>query len=192
MRRLNPTLIALLAGVAVLIGLIIYFATVRHPDEDKVTQNEAVPTVAAKALAPGRLCSSQTTYELIKREIFARAAQMRGTNQAAYAQIAGYAVVRMENPVAESEDRTTGAVNCSGSLSLDLPPGVSMTGGRSTLMSNVDYSVDASGGVTLKNADALIAPLATLVRTAPPVPPPGVETNVPAPDANGAQPENMF
>ena len=52
-----------------------------------------------------------------------------------------YAVLRMENPVMESEDSTTGAVNCSGSLSLDLPPGVAVVGGRRTLMSDVDYTV---------------------------------------------------
>lgn len=192
MRKLNPTLMALLGGVAVLLGLIIYFVTIRSSDQDKLAQNEAVPAIAKKTAAPEKLCSSQTTYELIKREIFVRAAQMRGTNQAAaYAQIAGYAVVRMENPVAESVDSTTGAVNCSGSLSLDLPPGVAMTGGRSTLMSNIDYSVEASGNVTLKNADALVAPLATLARTAPPIPPPAAETNEMAPAqpaANGVAP----
>ena len=189
MRKLNPTLVALLGGVAVLIGLIVYFAAIRSSDQDKLDQNEsvneAVPTIAKKAAAPEKLCSSQGTYELIKREIFARAAQMRGTNQAAYTQIAGFAVVRMENPVAENVDPTTGAVNCSGSLSLDLPPGVAMTGGRRTLVSNIDYSVDASGNVTLKNADALVAPLATLARTAPPIPPPGAETNQPTPGPPG-------
>ena len=33
----------------------------------------------------------------------------------------------------ESQDGSTGAVNCSGSLSLDLPPGVAVVGGRRTL-----------------------------------------------------------
>ena len=71
----------------------------------------------------------------------------------------------------ESRDATTGAVNCSGSLSLDLPPGVSVVGGRRTLMSDVDYTIqqaaDGSGNVVLlRNADAIITPLATLARVA--------------------------
>ena len=43
----------------------------------------------------------------------------------------------------------TGAVSCSGSLSLDLPPGVGVVGGRRTLSADVDYVVqqaaDGSG-----------------------------------------------
>ena len=73
----------------------------------------------------------------------------------------------------ESEDSSTGAVNCSGSLSLDLPPGVAVVGGRRTLTSDVDYTVqpaaDGSGNVVLlRNADAIITPLATLARVAQP------------------------
>jgi hypothetical protein len=80
----------------------------------------------------------------------------------------------------ESQDESTGAVNCSGSLSLDLPPGVAVVGGRRTLMSDVDYTVqpaaDGSGNVVvLRNADTIIAPLATLARVGPPAQPAGSE-----------------
>ena len=73
----------------------------------------------------------------------------------------------------ESQDSATGAINCSGSLSLDLPPGVAVVGGRRTLTSDVDYTVqpaaDGSGDVVLlRNADAIVAPLATLARVAEP------------------------
>jgi len=82
----------------------------------------------------------------------------------------------MEAPLMESEDMSTGAVMFSGSLSLDLPPGVAAVGGRRTLMSDVDYTVqqaaDGSGtAVLLRNADAIITPLATLVRVVPPAEP---------------------
>ena len=56
------------------------------------------------------------------------------------------AVLRMENPVMESQDSTTGAVNCSGSLALDLPPGVAVVGGRHSLSSDVDYTRSTGGG----------------------------------------------
>ena len=76
----------------------------------------------------------------------------------------------------ESQDSATGAVNCSGSLSLDLPPGVAVVGGRRTLTADVDYTVqpaaDGSGNVVLlRNADAIVAPLATLARVSQPQPP---------------------
>ena len=37
MRRLNPIVLALLAGVVVLVLLIAYFASSRNPDQDKLT-----------------------------------------------------------------------------------------------------------------------------------------------------------
>jgi len=88
----------------------------------------------------------------------------------------------MEDPVMESEDSATGAVNCSGSLSLDLPPGVAVVGGRRTLTADVDYTVqpaaDRSGTVVLlRNADAIVTPLATLSRVAPPPQAEAVESN---------------
>ena len=113
---------------------------------------------------------------------------MRGSDQAAYDRISSSAVIRMENPVIESEDGTTGAVHCSGSLSLDLPPGLAVVGGRRTLNADVDYTVqqaaDGSGPVVLlSNADAIVTPLATLARVAQPAPGPGA-----TPEGNGVAP----
>jgi hypothetical protein len=182
-RRVNWTVIALIGGLVLLVLLIAYFATSRSSEQDKLT-NGQVST--ATAPTHEKLCASQTTYDLIKRELFRRAAQLRGSDQAAYDKLAGYAVVRMDNPVMESEDSASGAVNCSGALSLDLPPGVAVVGGRRNLMADVDYTVQpaADGSATLvqlRNADAVIAPLATLARVAPPPPTPP-ETNEAAPE----------
>ena len=123
--------------------------------------------------ASEKACASKSTYDLIKRDLFRRAAQVRGSDQAAYEQLSTAAVLRMENPVMEGEDSSTDAVNCSGSLSLDLPPGVVVVGGRRTLTADVDYSVqpaaDGSGPVVLlRNAEAIVTPLATLSKTAQP------------------------
>ena len=170
MRNLNPTALALL-GVALLLLILWLFSSNRSSDQDKLTGNvvnEGVPASSEKR------CSSKGTYDLIKRDLFRRAAQLRGSDQAAYDRLAAYAVLRMENPVMESEDKDSSAVNCSGTLSLDLPPGVAVVGGRRSLMANIDYtlqqSADGSGDVILlRNADAIVAPLATLARTAPAV-----------------------
>jgi uncharacterized protein len=164
-RRLNWTTIALIGGLLLLVLLVAYFATNRNSDQDKLT-NAQVSTVAPSSRE--KLCSSNSTDDAIKRELFRRAVQLRGSDQMAYDQLASVAVVRIENPVMESEDGASGAVNCSGSLSLDLPPGVAAVGGRRTLASDIDYTVDASGDVALHNADAIIAPLATLARVAQP------------------------
>jgi uncharacterized protein YecT (DUF1311 family) len=166
-RQPNWTTIALIAGLVLLLLLVVYFATNRNSDQDKLTGNEMAGS--SESTTPEKACASQATYNLIKRELFRRAAQLRGSDQAAYDKLSAVAVLRMENPVMESEEGASGGVNCSGSLSLDLPPGIAAVGGRKTLMSDVDYTVqpaaDGSGTVVLlRNADSVIAPLATLAR----------------------------
>jgi uncharacterized protein YecT (DUF1311 family) len=168
-RRTNWTTISLVAALFLLVGLVVYELTSGNPNQDKLTNT----TVATSTRPPARdkLCASSATYDLIKRELFRRAAQLRGSDQAAFDKLSGYAVLRMENPVMESQDSSIGAVNCSGALSLDLPPGVAVVGGRGTLSSEVDYTVtsaaDGSGPVVLlRSADPIIAPLATMARVA--------------------------
>ena len=188
-QRLNWTIIALIAGLIVLIGIIAYFATRRSSEQDKLSDSQISQ---AQPQDNSKSCATKATYDLIKAELFRRAAQLRGSDQAAYDQLAPIAVLRMDNPVMESEDGNTGAVNCSGSLSLDLPPGVAVVGGRRTLMADIDYTVEAGGGVELRNADAVIAPLATLAKVAPPAPEATapVESNEAAPvEANGVAAE---
>ena len=191
-RTPNWTTLALIGALILLILLIAYFVSSRNPDQDKLTGNEVAqggqqqqqqPT---KAAAPEKLCASPQTYDLIKRELFRRAAQLRGSDQTAFDQLSTYAVLRMENPVMESQNSSTQAVNCSGSLSLDLPPGVAVVGGHRTLNSDVDYTIqpaaDGSGNVVLlRNADAIIAPLATLARVGQTAPAPAAPTPGPAP-----------
>ena len=188
--RLNWTTIALIGGLVLLVLLVAYFATSRSADQDKLTENELASNESqSKVTPPEKLCASNSTYELIKGELFRRAEELRGSDQAAYEKLSAYAVIRMENPVMESQDSSTGAVNCSGSLSLDLPPGVAVVGGRHTLTTDVDYTVqpaaDGSGPVVvLRNADGIVTPLATLARLEQPAQAagPALETNQAAPE----------
>jgi len=185
---LNWTTLALIAGLLILVALVAYFATSRNPDQDKLTGSD-VANGNATAADPSKLCASKSTYDLIKRDIFRRAAQVRGSDQATYDKLAAYASLRMENPVMESQDTANNAVNCSGSLAIDLPPGLGVVGGRRTLSADVDYTVqpaaDGSGTVVLlRNADAIITPLATLARVSEPAP----STGLPPADVNEVAP----
>lgn len=200
------TTLVLVGGLIIVVLLVAYLMTSRNSDQDKLTMNE-LARGSTPAADPAKLCASNATYDLIKRELFRRAAQVRGSDQETFDKLSNYAVLRMENPVMESEDNSTRAVNCSGSLSLDLPPGVAVVGGRHTLTADVDYTVqpaaDGSGNVVLlRNSDAVVTPLATLARidqsqaqpaTAPPaqtVPAEPQQANVaaPAPVGEGAAP----
>lgn len=181
MRRMNMTMMALIGGLVLLLLLIAYFTTNRDPAQDKLSDSQITAGGRAPAASGEKSCAAKSTYDLIKRELFRRAAQLRGSDAAAFDRLSAYSVVRMENPVMESEDSASRAVQCSGSLSLDLPPGVAVVGGRRTLMSGIDYSVqpaaDGSGSVVLlRNADSIIAPLATLARMSQPAAPTATQT----------------
>ena len=186
--QINPTLIALLVLVA-LIGMVAIYAATRDTDQDKLKDGELGQSNAPD---PSKRCSSTATYDLIKRSLFQHAAQLRGNDQETFDQIAGTASLRMENPVMESQDKESGGINCSGSLSLDLPPGVAIQSGQRTLMSDVDYTIQPSvngGGdtVLLRNADAIITPLATLARTEEPTDAAGADDNSASPDVANDQ-----
>lgn len=194
---LSWTTMALIAGLIILVALVAYFATTRNPDQDKLTGE--VATGDSTATDPSKLCASNSTYNLIKRDIFRRAAQVRGSDQATYDKLSNYAVLRMENPVMESQDAANNAVNCSGSLAIDLPPGLGVVGGRRTLNADVDYTVqpaaDGSGNaVILRNANSIITPLATLARlneaaSAAPAPPDELNQAAP-PEPGGSTPSD--
>lgn len=186
-RGVNWTTIALIGGLVLLVLLVAYFTASRNPDQDRLTN---AATSSESVSGDDKACASKATYDLIKRDLFRRAAQVRGSDQGAYDRLSAYAVLRMENPVMESENGANGAngaVNCSGSLSLDLPPGVAVVGGRRTLNAEVDYTVqpaaDGSGTVVLlRNADPIVTPLATLARVAEAAPQPATpETSEAAP-----------
>ena len=167
-RRLTPTQIGLIiAGILILAFVVWTASSTRRSNPDKLPDGNAT---AARTVSPQQTCAAQSTYDLIKRELFRRAAAVRGSDQAAYDKLAAYAVVRVERPLLASEDESTGAIGCTGSLTLDLPPGVAVVGGRRTLTADIGYTLqgaaDGNGQVlTLTNADAIVTPLATLART---------------------------
>lgn len=166
-QRANPTVLAAIAlgTLLLLIGAMMLFGS-RSSEDDRLTGNE----LAQSSEEPAERCANRATYEAMKREIFRRAAALRGSDQAAFDKIAAYSTVRMESPVLRDESVEVGSVTCNGRLTLDLPPGVAVVGGRRSLSAEVLYTLqpaaDASGNVlTIANADEIITPLATLART---------------------------
>ncbi|MEO5612571.1 MAG: hypothetical protein ABIT68_07420 [Sphingomicrobium sp.] len=190
MKRLNPTAIALIGGVLVLLLLLFIFARGGNENADRLSDDQIAGRAAATD--PEKACASQATYDLIKRELFRRAAQVRGTDQAAFDQLAAASVVRMDAAMLKSSDEQRGLVICTGSLALDLPPGVAVDGGSRTLTADVEYSLQtAEGGgadaLSLTNADAIITPLATLAKVGAAAADPLAPT-APEADAPGATP----
>lgn len=187
--RLNPVLLALLAGALVLLAIVWFFSTNRNPDQDKLSNPQIEQTAQSDS---AKLCTDSTVYGIIKSQLFSRAAQVRGSDQAAFAKLAGSAVLRVDNAVLETEE--AGSLNCSGTFYLDLPPGVAVAGGRRTLTAEVDYTVqppgDAGGWVVaLRNVDPMVTALATLTQAAEAVPG-AAETNTVAAGGNVAASES--
>ena len=167
-RRITSTQIALIiAGLLIVAFAVWTFASTRRSNPDKLPDASSV--AATKAADPDKRCGSQATYDFIKRELFRRAAVLRGADHAEYGKLADNSVVRIERPLLDSADDRTSAIGCSGSLALDLPPGVAVVGGRRTLTADISYglqrSADGNGQVlTLTGADSVITLLATLAR----------------------------
>ena len=194
MRRVNPTLLAAItAGLILLVVAAVLIARSRTAEQDRQSDVQATGEDASE---PAKRCASQATYDRIKLELFRRAAQVRTSDQAVFDRLAAYASVRMEQPLLRSHDEELGTVRCTGRLSLDLPPGVAVVGGRRTLSADVDYvlqpAADGSGDVVMiEGGDAIVVPLATLSRTgetasSPAAPP--VEGGAPGPQLPPGQP----
>ena len=168
-KRLNRWLIvALVAAVAA--GVLLASTVWDNRWAENTVGNELVE---AKAPDLQSWCAAQATYDAIRRELFRRAAQVRGGDQQAYTRLADFALLRVSGPVARDVNDEIRSVTCSGSASLDLPPGVAAAGGRRSLSGDLDYMVqpaaDGTGNVVrLGNADSIVVPLATLARTGAP------------------------
>jgi uncharacterized protein YecT (DUF1311 family) len=189
-RRINPWLIvALVAAIAIGVLLASSVWTNRWSGTNAVSENAEAEKKPQDLQA---LCASQATYDAMKRELFRRAAQVRGSDDQAYSRLADFALLRVNGPTVQGVDDQLQSVSCSGTAVLDLPPGVEVAGGRRTLSGDVDYRIqpaaDGTGKVVrLGNADAIVVPLATLSRTRAPQAPPSTLPEAGA--ANEVQPQ---
>ena len=193
--RATPFIVALAAAAALAGGV---YGCSKKGQDDRLSDQQAGVTqqsvtnagttaTVRTAADPAKRCASTATYDLVKRELFRRAAQIRGRDDALLDRIAQSAALRVERPVVTSRDEGLGGIACAASASIDLPPGLAVAGGRTSLSADLGYTLqpaaDGSGDVvTFTNADGITIPLATLGRSASAITPP------PAPVAATAPP----
>lgn len=142
-------------------------------DQDKLKDNNAnlsssvASTIERDSL--GRQCASKGTFELVKRELFRRAAETRGDDDPTFEPVLAGSTLRLDHPAAQSQDGQIDSVTCSATATLTLPDGMVAAGGRSSLSADINYVVqpaaDQSGPVaTITNADDLTIRLASIAR----------------------------
>ena len=165
-QKLNPHLIALgVLGFLLVAALIFLFTRSGDGGQDMLGDNQLGSNLAAED--PEERCADPANNDRIKRELFRRAAAVRARDQAAYDRLVGFAVLRSETPILRGYDQRVDSVSCSAFVSLDLPPGVAIADGRRTLSGDVGYALQGKA-FTLTDAEAIVAPLATLTRDGQP------------------------
>jgi hypothetical protein len=115
--------------------------------------------------AAQQACASTAAYDQLKGVLFADALKVRSTDPENLNTLATHSVVRMEDPVVKNRD-PSGAVACSGTFILELPPGAEAAfAGERRLTADVDYTArpaaDGSGLVyQINGAERIMAQLA--------------------------------
>lgn len=165
--RPSATVLFALAAIALLV-----FVAVRQPTFIGALPERlpAAPVRKAARLTPNPavLCGSPATAGQIKRELFRRAAEIRGRDQAAFDRIAGASLIRVNLPELRQADAALGTVRCQAWVELDLPPGLAVLDGRRNLMADIRYTVKPGAGgkssVSISNEGLIVTPLVTLAQ----------------------------
>lgn len=164
----------MLASAAVILSLAMLFAIALPQFREAATPTRHVLsplTPAAQAQDGfGESCFSGPTTSLINRELFRRAARLRGSDRA-FEQIGTIPLVRVEEVVSQAAEGGN-TVRCTASIVLDLSPGLTVTGGSRSLRARVSYALSTIDGhstlANLANVGLIVEKLATLKeRTAP-------------------------
>ena len=164
-------------------------------DRDRLDDNALASATEGRKAEPDTRCGALAAQEEVKRQLFARAAEIRGSNGDDYASIAGFAVLQIDKAASDASGAATRMVECRARATLRLPAGLKVAGGRTTLSGDVGYSIAPGerGTVTLGQADSIAVPLATLTQNRPAAPaaaPPADEVETADPLApSQAQPE---
>jgi hypothetical protein len=183
-RRPRPSASALFAVAAV---AVLVFVIMRQPMFGGALPERLPATPVRKAAQltpnPGVHCQSPATADRIKRELFRRAAEIRGRDHAAFDRIAGFSQIRINLPELRQTDANLGTVRCQAWVELDLPPGLAVLDGRRNLMADIRYTVKPGtgrhGSISVSNEGLIVTPLVTLAQVSraddEPLPEPAVQ-----------------
>jgi hypothetical protein len=165
-RRPRPSPSALFAVVAVSLLVLVAIRPPLFVRELPERVSAAPVRQAAVPESNAAHCESRATGDEIKRELFRRAARIRGRDQAAFDRIAGHSLIRIDLPELREADAKLGTVRCRAWVALDLPPGVAVLDGRRNLMAEIGYTVlpvaGARSAISLSNEGLIVTPLVTL------------------------------
>lgn len=132
------------------------------PSANAVQQAPSRPSAQAPKQVAS-LCADSSAAGLIKRELFRRAGEMRGSDGALLGRATEASVVRV-NP--SSKGARNAASDCTGWVAVDLPPGLVVDGGRTNLNAEIAYGLEGGSGslrlASLSGAGRLVRTLATL------------------------------
>lgn len=171
-RRPSPTALFAAGSVALLLLVIAWPQLPAGERPDRLADPPVRQAAAAESSDPGADCSSRSTRDLVKRELFRRAAELRGSDSAPFERLARHALIRIDPSSRGEAGQDPGTVRCRASVALDLPPGVAVTGGRRSLTAEIGYSLlparNGGGSVSLSDVGLIVAPLATLAQIRPP------------------------
>ena len=141
-------------------------------NQDRLDDNELATAAGGTSTEPDTRCTGQAAQDEVKRQLFARAAEIRGSNAADYASIASFAVIDLDRAAPDATAAASQMIECRAHATLRLPSGLRVAGGRTALGGDIGYSIapGAGGAVTLGQSDSIATPLATLSqsRAAPP------------------------
>ena len=135
-------------------------------DNELATAEGGTNAGASASASDDTRCTARATHDEVKRQLFARAAEIRGSNGDNYARIAGFAVLQLDAAAPLAATSSGALADCRANATLRLPSGLKVAGGRTTLSGDIGYSVAAGAGgtVTLGQSDSLAIPLATLTQ----------------------------
>jgi hypothetical protein len=135
-------------------------------DDELASAEGRTSTSPDASAAEDSRCTASTTNDEVKRQLFARAAEIRGSNADNYQRISGFALIQLDGAPTAASVTAGDVVDCRGRATLRLPPGLKVAGGRTILGGDIAYSVGsgARGTVTLGQSESITVPLATMTQ----------------------------
>ena len=79
----------------------LYLCACGPRNQDKLEDNQLSTAAAPKRATPDTRCSRRAAQDEVKRQLFARAAEIRGSNAENYARIADYALIEFEGATSD-------------------------------------------------------------------------------------------